>query len=220
LIDVKCIFISLDDIYLRSFVKFQIVVPNELLETAEFKVFLSNFGPFPSTSLASPSTPAPTTCGGSCGGGKNGEQICHAPPNTPAVTRPPSTVPPVSPQPCSSRDLSRSSFPKREINENASDVSGGDDDDDDITLEDLVAMETMEDDMCEEDNFYQVQNTFMIQVLLGKPCTRLFDYWLIHQFFVCASLLTLLVWSLLFTANVSGSSAKFCLHYKCYSLII
>ena len=131
-------------------IKFEIVVPNDLLETAEFKIFLSNFGPFPSTSLASPSTPAPPTSGP----GGSGEQVCHAPPNTPAVTRPPSTAPPISPQPCSSRDLSRSSFPEREVNENASDLS--DDDDDDITLEDLVAMETMEDDMCEEDNFYQV----------------------------------------------------------------
>lgn len=34
-----------------------------------------------------------------------------------------------------------------------SDISEGGDD---ITLEDLVAMETMEDDICDDDNYYQV----------------------------------------------------------------
>ena len=67
----------------------------------------------------------------------------------------------MSPQPCSSRDLSRSEFPDKESDQNEHDVSDGGDD---ITLEDLVAMETMEDDICEEDNFYPVPVAFNLDL--------------------------------------------------------
>jgi hypothetical protein len=131
---------------------FQIVVPNELLETTEFKVFLSSLGPFPITSASA----AAASMAGMELSASSEDRVCLAPPNTPAVTRPPSAAPPSSPQPCSSRDLSRSGFnDPAEISDSKceSDISEGGDD---ITLQDLVAMETMEDDICDDDHFYQV----------------------------------------------------------------
>jgi hypothetical protein len=89
---------------------------------------------------------------GSAGSAEPAEGVCQAPPNTPAVTRPPS----VSPQPCSSRDLSRSGF--SDPPEDTRDAC--DDDDDDVTLEDLVAMETMDDDICDDEQFFQVRSIF------------------------------------------------------------
>lgn len=115
----------------------QIVVPNELLETIEFKTFLSNLGSFPITSNTM--LDAETLK----------QEACAAPPNTPAVTRPPSIC--GSPQPCSSRDLTESSYivPNHISSHSNSEDS---DQDDDITLQDLVALETMED--ADDDQFF------------------------------------------------------------------
>ena len=130
------------------------MVPNELLETVEFKTFLSNLGPFPITSNSSSSgfglelTPS-------------AERVCLAPPNTPSVTRPPSTAP-LSPQPCSSRDLSRSGFNDPPPNDPSEFKSDNSEEGDDITLQDLVAMETMEDDICDDDQFFQVKKLYYL----------------------------------------------------------
>jgi hypothetical protein len=143
----------------------QIVVPNELLETSEFKTFISSLNSFPLHD--SPGSPVPG----------HSQAACAAPPNTPIPTRPSSTVPlevnaqlaepsssPIpssspppapSPQPCSSREATRDSH-------NAilpdSVLPTEDDDDDDITMQDLVALETMDDAGCddddEDDNFF------------------------------------------------------------------
>ena len=105
---------------LKSDDDIQIVVPNELLETSEFKSFISSLNSFPvegpafASSLfppggaASEAKPAGKAGGQSAAGGQ------QAPPNTPNTTRPPSTTaematikssPPPSPQPCSSREV-------------------------------------------------------------------------------------------------------------------
>ena len=132
---------------LKSEEDIQIVVPNELLETVEFKTFLANLGPFPITSASAISASEQHL---------PEDRTCHAPPNTPSVTRPPSTSP-QSPQPCSSRDISQTGFKDQPVESKyESDNSDGGDD---ITLQDLVAMETMEDDICDEDQFYQVTDS-------------------------------------------------------------
>jgi hypothetical protein len=106
---------------------------------------------------------------GSAGSAEPAEGVCQAPPNTPAVTRPPS----VSPQPCSSRDLSRSGF--SDPPEDTRDAC--DDDDDDVTLEDLVAMETMDDDICDDEQFFQVRSIFSTQFFFSrKICPRNFRH--------------------------------------------
>ena len=108
----------------------QIVVPNELLETSEFKSFISSLNSFPVEGPAFASSLFPP--GGGGGGaaseasgsakkasGQSGAGGQQAPPNTPNTTRPPSTTaeistikssPPPSPQPCSSREVSRGGF--------------------------------------------------------------------------------------------------------------
>ncbi len=124
----------------------QIVVPNELLETSEFKSFISTLNSFP---LHESSNSHPH--------GESSSNDCTAPPNTPAQTRPPSAA--SSPQPCSSRDVSRGGFIEEEEGA-AKDQTALPDSDDDITLQDLVAMETMEDaDVCEDDQFFTLTNS-------------------------------------------------------------
>ena len=123
---------------LESVGDFQIVVPEDLYNNSEIKLVLSNLQG--SNSQGDPSA---------------------APPNTPNVTRPPSATKelqqqpqpqerpsePPSPQPCSSRDVSQAGYPDQNT------ASMLNDSDDDITLQDLVAMETMEDaDVCDGDD--------------------------------------------------------------------
>ncbi len=156
---------------LKSDEDVQIVVPNELLETSEFKSFLSGLNSFPLHETSSATATSSTS----------------VPPNTPNTTRPPSAtaemaespikveleaadddgLKPASPQPGSSRDMSvvpaggeeATAILPHAVGSNDSD----EDDDDDITLQDLVAMETMEDaDVCEddeEDQFFTLSNS-------------------------------------------------------------
>ena len=109
---------------LKSDDDIQIVVPNELLETSEFKSFISSLNSFPVEGSAFASSSLPGTSSTSTSEVKPlaSGQSTAAPPNTPNTTRPPSATaemtsanqikssPPPSPQPCSSRELSRGGF--------------------------------------------------------------------------------------------------------------
>ena len=99
----------------------QIVVPNELLETSEFKSFISSLNSFPvegpafASSLFPDATPGRSSSAAGKAAGQSAAGGQQAPPNTPNTTRPPSTTaeinatikssPPPSPQPCSSREV-------------------------------------------------------------------------------------------------------------------
>ncbi len=151
---------------LKSEEDVQIVVPNELLETTEFKSFLSGLNSFPlhEAPVSSPVQPASAspTASDPGEGTSSGSVVVRVPPNTPNTTRPPSAAAaeapadekveefePKSPQPCSSRDVSTHQSPVK----NPSSILPDEvESDDDITLQDLVALETMEDaDVCEDD---------------------------------------------------------------------
>jgi len=120
---------------LKSNEDIQIVVANDLLETSEFKTFMSHLN-------LPPQTPHPD----------DDREISsnHVPPNTPMTTRPPSIGPDIDlddpeeficdePQPSTSRQS-----PQRYILSVPSDEDEDDLEDEDICLQDLVAMETME----------------------------------------------------------------------------
>jgi hypothetical protein len=53
--------------------------------------------------------------------------------------------------------LSRSGFSDPPPTDQSEFKSDNSDEGDDITLQDLVAMETMEDDICDDDHFFQVK---------------------------------------------------------------
>ena len=135
---------------LKSEDDIQIVVPNELLETSEFKTFISTLNSFPLNEVQTPLN-------------ANSNEACNAPPNTPNTTRPPSTTaelkePPMSPMPGTSQDRRFEENPDNpdEILPNASLTES----DDDITLQDLVALETMEDaDVNEDDQFFTLSSS-------------------------------------------------------------
>ena len=109
---------------LKSDDDIQIVVPNELLETSEFKSFISSLNSFPVEGSAFASSSLPGTSSASTSEVKpaaSSGQSTAAPPNTPNTTRPPSATaelsanqikssPLPSPQPCSSREVSRGGF--------------------------------------------------------------------------------------------------------------
>ena len=135
---------------LKSNDDIQIVVANELLETAEFKDFMSHLN-------------LPQQVQHQLQDNAN-----HVPPNTPITTRPSSAVGIKinpdddddldevlsdhdvlisSPLPSTSRTVSHESSPLREEAGAASPI----DDDDGISLQDLVAMETMEDEDDDDD---------------------------------------------------------------------
>jgi len=157
---VVCTVQSVSDLQnaLKSEEDVQIVVPNELLETNEFKSFISTLNSFPlhEGNNAASSSPA-------CG--RSQPDSCTAPPNTPNQTRPSSAAadgmaspvlsPPESPQPCSSREATMGAHvepPSLLTREMVSD------EEEDITMQDLVALETMEeagcDDEDEDDHFF------------------------------------------------------------------
>ena len=133
---------------LKSNDDIQIVVANELLETAEFKDFMSH--------LNLPQQ-------------MQHQDANHVPPNTPIATRPSSTVPmkmdgddlrdsASSPLPSTSRTMSHESSPKALNHEHDADEG----DADNISLQDLVAMETMEqadDDEDDEDDIANEENS-------------------------------------------------------------
>ncbi len=162
---------------LKSDDDIQIVVPNELLETSEFKSFISSLNSFPvdghalsagpSTSGGETSSGSGTagTSGTSTSGPSSGKKSCAAPPNTPNTTRPPSVTadmikpsPPPSPQPCSSRELSRGGFDEPPPPAVPSTLLPDESDDDDMTLQDLVAMETMDETEDVEDQFFTLSS--------------------------------------------------------------
>ncbi|TRY61494.1 hypothetical protein TCAL_02143 [Tigriopus californicus] len=135
----------------------QIVVPNELLETNDFKSFISTLN----------SIPAHDSPGSS---GHHFEHMksdpdCAAPPNTPNQTRPPSvtsaelnaSVPPASPKPCSSKDVLDS------LDRGVESIlpNNLEESDDEITLQDLVAMETLDDadDVGDDDQFFTLSSS-------------------------------------------------------------
>ena len=133
---------------LKSNDDIQIVVANELLETAEFKDFMSH--------LNLPQQ-------------MQHQDANHVPPNTPIATRPSSTVPmkmdgddlrdsASSPLPSTSRTMSHESSPKALNHEHDADEG----DADNISLQDLVAMETMEqadDDEDDDDDIANEENS-------------------------------------------------------------
>lgn len=205
---------------LKSEDDIQIVVPNELLETAEFKTFISNFNsfPMPPSNRKNPKTSPTTSTSIQQASGSNAK--CSTPNNTPVNTRPPSveisddiaifnpihvetkfqtnkakvkhdsakamsiTVDSsLSPQPGPSRESNsiQSSPSKRKehspehqietdkaIGDDSTELHGFDDeedeDEDDITLQDLVAMETMDDadelDMNSENSLQNDSDSF------------------------------------------------------------
>ncbi|XP_040567810.1 uncharacterized protein [Lepeophtheirus salmonis] len=80
--------------------------------------------------------------------------------------------PPSSPQPCSSRDISQGGFEDpvrnmkeeekgREVDEDREELD--EEDEDDITLQDLVALETMEEDCIDEDQYFTLNSNNPLQ---------------------------------------------------------
>lgn len=136
----------------------QIVVPNELLETSEFKSFISTLNSIPAHDSPGSS--------GHLFDHMKSDPDCAAPPNTPNQTRPPSVTSemnptpvnnPTSPKPCSSKDVLNSlgrgveSILPHNLEES----------DDEITLQDLVAMETLDDadDVGDDDQFFTLSSS-------------------------------------------------------------
>ena len=75
---------------LKSEDDIQIVVPNELLETAEFKTFISNFNSFPMPPSNRQNTKTSPTTSTSIQQAAGSNAKCSTPNNTPVNTRPPS----------------------------------------------------------------------------------------------------------------------------------
>ena len=75
---------------LKSEDDIQIVVPNELLETAEFKSFLANFNSFPIPPSDRQNSKTYSNTSPSSKQGEGSSARCSTPNNTPVTTRPPS----------------------------------------------------------------------------------------------------------------------------------
>ena len=75
---------------LKSEDDLQIVVPNELLETAEFKSFLANFNSFPIPPSDRQNSKTYSNTSPSSKQGEGSRARCSTPNNTPVTTRPPS----------------------------------------------------------------------------------------------------------------------------------